>query len=153
MLQIVGGIAAAGVIAAGATALTGAGVTRTGGAADTWIGGKVTQTVTGAVVTDIDYTFIDNTGANQQLSGIDIDLTGAESKTVVIKPTGGSLQTAVEWYCTGADITSQTYSNVTNAVTVVGGPANADINCITANVGHSAAGYYSGLSGLDITVS
>jgi len=52
MLQLLGGVAVAGAVAAGATAVTGSGVVFGGTAtASKFVGGTLTQTVTGASVT------------------------------------------------------------------------------------------------------
>ncbi|MEV4352301.1 hypothetical protein AB0J83_48220 [Actinoplanes sp. NPDC049596] len=153
MLQVVGGVAAAGVIAASATALTGAGLVRTGTGADQWIGGKVVQAVNGASLDAVTYTFQDD--AKQQLTGFNLTLTGAASKTIVLKPVGtpGTLTTAVEWVCTGTGVGSSTWDGTAKTITVVGGVGTGTLACITADSGHLAAGYQNNLSSLEVTVS
>ncbi|XVV11889.1 hypothetical protein ACQP2X_44910 [Actinoplanes sp. CA-131856] len=158
MLQIVGGVAAAGVIAAGATAMTGGGLTRHAtDAADIWVGGKVTQSVTGAVVTDIDYTYTADV-SKTQITAIDLDFTGATSKTILVKPAGGAFDqpgAADEWVCGGnAEVLTSAFNSGTGVITVTTDSAFATMTCSTADSGnaHGAAGYYQGISSLEITV-
>src|SRR6185295_10834764 len=62
LLQLVGGVAAAGVVAAGATAVTGSGVSwgvGSGVGNTAFVGGTITQTVSGAVVDSVAYDWDD----------------------------------------------------------------------------------------------
>ncbi|XVU24628.1 hypothetical protein ACQPZJ_46695 [Actinoplanes sp. CA-054009] len=153
-----GGVAAAGVIAAGATAMTGGGLTRdVTNAADIWVGGKVTQSVTGAVVTDIDYTYTVDP-SKTQITAIDLDFTGAEGKTILVKPAGGAFDLAGdadEWVCGGnAEVLTSGFNSGTGVITVTTDSAFATMTCSTADStnAHAADGYYQGISSLDITV-
>lgn len=89
MLQMVGGVAAAGVVAAGTTAFTAnAGITQT--AATQYVGGAISQTVTGAGNIDsIGYTWSD--GAKTLLTQAVVTFGAAlpASLNVAVTPGGG----------------------------------------------------------------
>jgi hypothetical protein len=59
MLQLLGGVAVAGAVAAGTTAFTGSGLTGTTDTAKSFIGGTVTQNVYGATIDHVAYAFTD----------------------------------------------------------------------------------------------
>lgn len=157
MLQLLGGVAAAGVIAAGTTALTGSGVVRTGTAADQFVGGTVTQTITGAQVTGVVYGYYD-TNSQNQVNSIAITVAGANGKTLTVTPGGGTfggdaVAVADEWQCTGGAVTPV---RAASAPAVV---LNADpdtITCVPAdstNAHATASRYYEDLDTLDMDVS
>lgn len=97
--KLVGAFAVAGLIAAGGSAFTATGVTNNAGASQ-FVGGTVSQTVSGATLSSIAYTFADTsntavTAAN--LTFADDALT--YGKTVTATLSGG---TAEALTCTGA---------------------------------------------------
>ncbi|WP_433828353.1 hypothetical protein ACQP2E_03065 [Actinoplanes sp. CA-015351] len=96
MIQLLGGIAAAGVVAAGATAFTGGGVILTE-TSESVIGGSVRQTVDGGVtVSSTDYTFLDTAGggptANTQLSQVVVNTAAGvpSGYKITLTPNGGT---------------------------------------------------------------
>jgi hypothetical protein len=151
MLQLVGGIAAAGVVAAGATAFTATGLATsgTGAAANQFIGGQISQTVTGANLSGIAYSFLDaptNTQFSSVLLTFSGTFSGAADKTLTITPAGGSLSTATKFYCGQA-----TASDGSGGWATV--PTSNTVTCFTADSGNLAAGYFSGLTGLTVKVT
>jgi hypothetical protein len=144
LIQLAGGVAVAGVVAAGSTAFTagaGLGLTETSTATATrFIGGTVTQTVTGARVNGIAFAYA-NGPSNTQITGVTITFNdaSADGKTVVVTPGGGAYgnsSVADQFYC--------------------GAVASASVTCITALTSdgtHAAASYYAGLTTLQIAVS
>ena len=157
MLQIVGGVAAAGVIATGATALTGSGVVfggSNGGTATQFVGGTVTQSVTGATVTNVVYA-TDGTGT--QTTSIAVTVTGASGKFLTLTPTGGTFSatgsgdshTASEWKCTGNIATPTSHAT---APKVELNNATATVTCATADAG-TVQGFYRGLTNLSMAVT
>jgi hypothetical protein len=134
MLQLVGGVAAAGVVAAGATAFTGSGITPTAAVNKSFIGGSVTQTVNGATIDHVAYSFAD--GAKTELNQIAITFTDAaadgSAATVTLSTTGGA------WTGTSG-LTCEAVGHTTTGV----------VTCSAA-----AASYFSGgtINSLSITV-
>jgi hypothetical protein len=141
LLQMAGGVAVAGVVAVGGTALTGSGVTWLGtGTAKTtqFVGGTVSQSVTGAQVTGVAYAFSD--GTDTIVSGVTItfhagDVTGTNA--VTLAPSGtGYTGNGAEWTC---------------------GTAGDSTSCTVKTSGHvavtGAANGYDGLTALAITVA
>ncbi|MGX6605854.1 hypothetical protein ACWKSP_27560 [Micromonosporaceae bacterium Da 78-11] len=122
MLQLVGGVAVAGAVAAGSTAFTATGVTSTAPASQ-FVGGTVSQSVTGAALSNIAYTFSDPT--NTIISSVTLTFlsSSADGKTVTLAPTGGSfVGTATQWTCaTGANSTVCSVKDV-STVDVTGAP-------------------------------
>ncbi|HEX5205988.1 MAG TPA: hypothetical protein VFW27_39180 [Actinoplanes sp.] len=155
MLQLLGGVAAAGVVAAGTTALTGTGVSFAGtgtGTSAQYVGGQVTQTVSGgASITGINYTT--NT-AGDQVTQIQVVVANADGAYLTVTPSqsGGGLQGgADEWLCTGG--AAPAYSATAPKILLNSDPAT--INCVTslASGPHSVAGYYTGLTGVQLNVT
>ncbi|MFI5889189.1 hypothetical protein ACIA5D_03610 [Actinoplanes sp. NPDC051513] len=157
MLQLLGGVAAAGVIAAGTTALTGSGVVRTGTAADQFVGGTVTQTITGATVTGVVYGYYD-TNSQNQVNSIAITVAGASGKTLTITPGGGTfggdaVAVADKWECTGGNVTPIRHISAPAVV------LNADPDTITCvpvdstNGNAATSRYYADLDTLDMAVA
>ncbi|MEU4158797.1 hypothetical protein [Actinoplanes sp. NPDC026670] len=143
MIQLLGGVAVAGVVAAGSTAFTagaGLGLTETSTATSSrFIGGSVTQTVSGARINGITYAYA-NAPSNTQVTGVTITFNdaAANGKTITVVPGGGAYgaATADEFYCPAI--------------------GSATVTCITAlnsDNTHAAASYYAGLTSLAITVS
>ena len=95
MLQMVGGVAAAGVVAAGTTAFTAAGLTTS---ATPFLGGVVTQAITGGAVDTVTFTFSD--GARTAINGVNLhfatDTTDLAKVTVTTTVSGGTNPT---WTC------------------------------------------------------
>jgi hypothetical protein len=136
MMQLVGGVAVAGAVAAGSTAFTAAGFTNNAGAQ--FVGGTVTQAVTGATLSTISYAF-SNAPANTRVTSVTLtfveNLTG---RTVTLAETGGThAVTSDMFHCPASTTTS--------------------VTCRTALAADSpaftAAGYYQGLTSMDITVA
>jgi hypothetical protein len=104
MVQLLGGVAVAGVVAAGSTAFTadgGIAFDNTGtGTAAQFVGGTVTQTVTGATLDLVDYTWADP--AKTVLTSVQLTFADATSgKTPTIATTGiTSSGGAHVWTCT-----------------------------------------------------
>jgi hypothetical protein len=84
MIQLLGGVAVAGVVAAGSTAFTAGGGVALGGSngatSAKFIGGTVSQTVTGATITDIVYTHADT--GKTQLNGISLTFADRTSQKI-----------------------------------------------------------------------
>jgi hypothetical protein len=86
--KILGAVAVAGLVAATGSAFTGTGLTRTAPAAQ-FVGGTVSQAVTGATLSQIQYAFSD--GTNTAVNGITLTFAaGADGKDVSVATTGGS---------------------------------------------------------------
>ncbi|GAA1581303.1 hypothetical protein [Actinoplanes couchii] len=153
MLQIIGGVAAAGVVAAGTSALTATGVSFAGtgtGTATQYVGGQVTQTVSGgASITAVNYT---TSPGGDQITAIQVSVANANGAYLQVTPGGGSLTTANEWYCTG-DVAASVGHATAPKVHLNAGPAT--VSCITADSAsaHAAAGYYSGLTSVQLDVT
>ncbi|MEU4238061.1 hypothetical protein [Actinoplanes sp. NPDC026619] len=158
MLQIAGGVVAAGIVAAGATAMTGTGVSWAGsgtGTAAQYVGGTLTQTVSGgASITDINYTTTDSSGnsVGDRVTGIQVIVAGANGAYLTITPsTGGTgLVTATKWSCSGS--VAATVLDAT-AVKVHLNATPATVTCITSDNASAAAGYYDGLTGVQLAVT
>jgi hypothetical protein len=140
MMQLLGGVAVAGVVAAGSTAFTGTGVVL-GEATETVIGGTVRQNVEGGLsVTGVTYTFVDTTGttvtASNHVRSASIVFAVAVPAThkVTVTPGGGGFGgTATQMPCTTGD----------SGVTWV---------CTTKDVANATNGWFSGLDTFDISV-
>ena len=162
MLQIVGGVAAAGVIAAASTALTGTGLTRTttaDTAEDRWIGGTVTQTITGgANVESITYTFAD-APANTRVATAVITVSNAASKYLSFKPTAAYAGSAAKWVCSatsawvadGSGATS-VWTTDTAKLQLAGTPASVTCAPALAN-GTATSQYVTALSAVEVGVT
>lgn len=124
MVQLLGGVAVAGVVAAGSTAFTANGGIAFGGSgtgtAAQFVGGTVTQNVTGATLSAVDYTFSD--AAKTLLTVIQLTFADATSgKTPTVVTTGVTASgSAPTWTCTAID--GSTYiSSCTPGATVDAG--------------------------------
>ncbi len=122
MLQLLGGVAVAGAVAAGATAFTASGVTSTIGSTSV-VGGKLSQTIVGAEMTAATFT-VDSAGNNEdRVTGVNLTLSGAGGATlpttsvVKVSFTGTAGGTAV------ADITCTYSSGTLWNCPVAGAPA------------------------------
>jgi hypothetical protein len=127
--KIVGAVLAAGVVAAGASAFTATGLADTAPAAQ-FIGGTVSQTVTGATLTGVDYGFTADP-SHSQIDTVTLTFTGADGKSVNLTPQGGDYDAAEE-------------SFVCTAVSAA--PDHQSVCTV------DPAGYYAGLSGIDVHV-
>jgi hypothetical protein len=129
-LQMLGGVAVAGVVATGGTALTGAGVAWTGGITQTgFVGGTVSQTVQGATITSVSYLYGAQTAGDVTGVTVAFDDAYSNGKTLALVPSGGSAEGGfTSFVCSGAI-------------------ASAAKTC-TANLGS-----YRGMTALAITVS
>jgi hypothetical protein len=100
-LKIAGAFGIAALAFAGSAAFTGTGVANTAGSSQ-FIGGTVSQTVTGATLTNILYGFTDTTNtAINQVTLTFADATGGKTPTISL--TGG---TPAGFSCTPIDATS-----------------------------------------------
>jgi hypothetical protein len=152
MLQLLGGVAAAGVVAAGTTALTGSGVVwggTNGGVATQFVGGTLTQTVAGASITDVAYV---NDATGQQTSSIAVSLTGANGKFLQLTPSGGAYTGAIDWECTSPSIAAPVTSLTAPKVHINVGATSAVVTCVTGNAG-TPGGSYDGLTTLALAVT
>ena len=153
-LQLLGGVAVAGVVAAGSTALTGSGVTwggSNGATASRVIGGTLVQAVTGVSVTHVVY-LTDGTGTHT--TSIAVTVAGATGKTLTVTPSGGTLTTGVGglpvgWTC--SDGTVATYHATAPATAITTDPAT--VTCIPTLANSTVAGYYDGITGLSLAVT
>ena len=127
--KIITALSVAGLAVAAGSAFTGTGVATAGQAASAqFVGGTVSQSVTGATLTDISYSFAD-ADANTKVSSIALTFTGtADGHAVAAVPTGGSGGT---FSCTAV---------LSNASTCTFVPTDAETG-------------YLGLSSLAVTVS
>jgi hypothetical protein len=103
--KILGAVAVAGVVAAAGSAFTATGLLNSAGASQ-YIGGTVSQSVSGATLSNIAYDFSDAT--NTAVSSVTLSLSGAQAKHVSISLAGGTAFT-----CTDVDAGSSTCSPTT----------------------------------------
>ncbi len=101
--KIIVAVAFAGLAAAGSAAFTGSGLSSSAGATQ-FIGGTVNQGVSGATLTDVEYSFTDatKTATNQVLLTFATD---ADGKTVAISLSGSG---ATAFTCTDVEILNHT---------------------------------------------
>ncbi|HEY0534661.1 MAG TPA: hypothetical protein VGD29_24000 [Actinoplanes sp.] len=158
MLQLLGGVAVAGVVAAGTTAMTGSGLVwagSSGGVASQFVGGTLTQTVAGATITDVVYGYTN--ASNSQTDSIAITVTGAAGMYLTVTPDGalgGSPTVADGWQCTPAGGTIG-YHATAPKVQIPAGPSNV-VTCKPEVVAgpHSIVGTYdTGLANLVMAVT
>jgi hypothetical protein len=118
LLQMAGGVAVAGVVAAGSTALTGTGLSTSGSWASTqFVGGVVSQGITGATLDTVTYGFTD--GTKTTINSVAIAFaTAADGVNVAIAFTGGS---GTAFTCTAVSslASSCTGGTRTGAVTAI----------------------------------
>ncbi|WP_430780472.1 hypothetical protein [Actinoplanes sp. G11-F43] len=130
MVQLLGGVAAAGVIAAGSTAFTAAGLTNNVAGTSTFIGGTTSHTITGATLTAISFT-ADTAQTPTRVSAFAMTLSGAADGTTVVATTpgatGGGGTPATAWTCT---------------------PVSSNASTCTAN----NSGYFTGVATVNIQV-
>ena len=133
MLQLVGGIAVAGAVAAGSSAFTGAGLEyEAADPTNTFIGGTVHHTVSGATLTNIAFTANTNVSPTQ-VSAFILTLTGANGATVTATDAGATgVGGATKWSCTAVSAGTST--------------------CTASDNSNVAAGYFTGVSDLTIKV-
>jgi len=130
MLQLVGGVAVAGVVAAGSTAFTAAGFTNDVGS-PILVGGKVTPTIVGAALKGVDFTY--DTTDPSLITSVSIRMAGSSGGTM---PTGsrvtivsaGTKVTGTEFFC-APTVVDTTYQK---AVCDFGTALNAAGGSITA---------------------
>jgi hypothetical protein len=89
LLQLAGGVAVAGVVAAGSTAFTATGISKGANATNGFVGGSVSQSVDGGVVTATTYILTNNDVT--KLASVRLTTTGVPTTaTVKVVPAGGS---------------------------------------------------------------
>lgn len=93
-VRIAAGLAVAAASALGSSALTGSGLSTTGqAAAPQFIGGQVTQSVSGATLTDVTYGFVPG-GTNTAINSATLTFAAdADGRTVTLALTGGNTTT------------------------------------------------------------
>jgi hypothetical protein len=127
MLQMAGGVAVAGVVAAGATAYTGSGIIPTVDKTKSFIGGTATQLVYGATIDHVAYTFTD--GTKTVLTGFDVTFTDAtadtKSVTATITVTAGSWAGATTVSCNAVGTNTTMVTNCTTASNYTLGTVNS----------------------------
>ncbi|MEU4693262.1 hypothetical protein [Actinoplanes sp. NPDC023714] len=137
MLQLLGGIAVAGVVAAGSTAFTASGVTNSGGFTKIVGGGTTTMTVEGAVLTSAKLK-ADATDANK-IVGATLDLTASGGMTL---PTTSTVSGVLKGTDSGNNAaTSKALTCTYSSGTVW--------NCTVANTGTD---YLTAVTDLDVSV-
>jgi hypothetical protein len=137
-LQMVTGLAVAGIVATGGSALTSTGVTTTNQAASAqFVGGTVSQAVTGATLDSIDYSFTNGTKTVVRSVLLTFANELTDGKTVSILPSGGAYAGAATTF--------------TCPAVAVGAGANTS-TCTADGVDATADGYL-GITSLAITVS
>jgi hypothetical protein len=141
LIQLLGGVAVAGVVAAGSTAFTAAGLTSTVNTAGTTVfaGGSVTQTVVGGVLTNVTTASIDASGTqiNQFTLQFNSDTPAGRPVTLTTNGTatvaGGITPTA--WFCQQVQ-------------------ADHSAICKSSDTAYaSPGGYYAGITTMTVTVS
>jgi hypothetical protein len=145
-LQLLGGVAVAGVVAAGSTAMTGMGMTSS--QSTQFIGGTVTQTITGANLTSIVYNPVGVTGT--EVDKMTITLTGATGKAFTLVTTNGvgstdtGYQSATLWSCSDAALSAAKTATIAVLAsnTVICEPSTG-----------SVAGTYIGLYSVSVTIA
>jgi hypothetical protein len=143
MLQMIGGVAVAGAVAAGTTAFTASGLTSTITGAKVVVGGKVAQqTVVGAVLSAATFT-VDSANSNyDNVTGVNLTLAGASGATL-------STSSVVKATITGT--ASGTGATTTPAFTVTCSNSTATVWLCPLG-GAVATDYYTAVSALDVTV-
>jgi len=140
MLQLVGGVAAAGVVAAGTTAFTaGSGITNTA-ATTRFIGGHTAVAVSGATLAGATF-LVDSAGSHEdRVTGVNLTINDDSGNPIAANVTvtaaftatgvtGGGTPTSTTpinctysggvWGCVGVLDTSHYYTGVTNLAVVV----------------------------------
>jgi hypothetical protein len=150
MLQLLGGVAVAGVVAAGSTALTGMGMTSS--QTTQAIGGTVTQTVTGADLTSIVYHSVGADVTGRTIDKMTITFTGAIGKgfALVTKNGVGATDTG---YSSGATIWSCDETLSAAGGPTITGPLVGNVVICEPVSGGAVAGTYVGLYSVTVTVS
>jgi hypothetical protein len=126
-LMIAAGAAVAALAALGGSAFTGTGLDNTAPATQ-FVGGTVTQTVTGATLASIDYSYAD-APANTEVSSISLTFTNtADGHTVAVTPSGGGAGVGT-FSCTdvASNASSCTYTAGTDTLTGYKGLTSLDV--------------------------
>lgn len=112
-IKLLGAVAVAGLVAAGGSAFTGTGVTNNAGATQ-FVGGQVSQSVAGATLSSVAYTFAGD-GSNTAVHSVSLTFADANAdlKVPTIVFTGGN---DVTFTC--AAIAAATHQSVCTADTV-----------------------------------
>jgi len=152
MLQLLGGVAVAGAVAAGSTALTGSGLTMTP-SPNKFVGGSIDQNITGANVDSITYHYTDTT--NTQVDYLTIALTGAAGKALTMSATGTGFGAsgATKWLC---DDGTTTPTGSGSVPILTGTPAANSTNsvvCTATDGSDNPTGYFAGMTKLTIAVA
>ena len=111
------GTAVAGLVAATGSAFTGSGLTNNAGSSQ-YVGGTISQTISGATLTSIDYSFGD-APANTAVNSVALTFadSNADGKTPTVAFTGGN---AVTFTCTAIDSTTHVSTCTTDGADRVG---------------------------------
>lgn len=87
IMQLVGGVAVAGAVAAGSTAFTATGFTAGGGVPATlFVGGTISQTVQGATLSGVVYSYSNTT--NTTINGATLTFAGTTGSPIIGKTVG-----------------------------------------------------------------
>ncbi|WP_066293774.1 hypothetical protein [Arthrobacter sp. B6] len=87
-VKVISALSVAGLAVAAGSAFTGAGLTNSAGATQ-FIGGEVTQAVTGATLTNLEYGFVAD-GTQTAVNQVTLTFAaGADTKAVLLELTGG----------------------------------------------------------------
>ena len=155
LIQLTAGVAVAGVVAAGSTALTGSGVTwggSNGATATRVIGGALVQAVSGVSVTNVTY---GNDATGTHTDSIAVTVTSTSTKTLTLTPAGGTWAGSplpTGWQCT--DGTTTVYGTTAPAIALPSG--SVVVTCVPAtdvSTPTTNTGWYSGLTGLTLAVT
>ncbi|MFF0378886.1 hypothetical protein [Actinoplanes missouriensis] len=138
MMQLLGGIAVAGVVAAGSTAFTASGVTNSGGFTKIAGGGTTTMTVEGAVLNSAALVY-DATDGNKVV-GATLNVAGSNGTTL------NTTTSVITGTLKGTNNSGTTSS--TSALTCTWGSTTI-WNCV---VGNATTGYMTAVTDLDVKV-
>lgn len=124
--KIITALSVTGLAVAAGSAFTGTGLSTTAGASQ-FVGGQVTQTVTGATLSGLEYGFVDST-TKTAVNKVTLTFAeGADSKTVTVVLDGG---TTAAFDCTVVDPAT----NVSTCTTaVVGGQSGVTSATVTVS--------------------
>ncbi|MEV6845844.1 hypothetical protein [Actinoplanes sp. NPDC051411] len=152
MLQLLGGVAVAGAVAAGSTALTGSGLSMTP-SANQFVGGSIDQNITGANVDTIVYHYTDTT--KTQVDYLTVTLTGAASKALTMSATGTGFGAsgATKWLCDDGTTTPTGSGSVPILTGAAGAASTNSVVCTATDNAGSPTGYFAGMTKLTVAVA
>lgn len=135
-LQLLGGVAVAGAVAAGSTAFTAAGVISNAGTG--FVGGKVAQTVEGATISTIAYTLDATNGTKVHSILLTFADVHTDGKTPTLTFTGGTpvwTTNSTALICTAVENVGHTSTcTANNSVTPVAADGVSGFTTLTVSV-------------------